>query len=175
MRTPSTLLAAFTLLAVTACGAAGPVNSGSTSTGGQPLTQGATPMQQTMYFGAQYRFDEGLIIGVSTPKSFRPSGSAYPASSRAVAFEISIRNDGDQPYQLSGLSVSATVASVAAKQVQDPTQGYSGIIDAGKDVQPGRDTQVTLAFAVPDQPTQLQLCVRPSTNSPAVAVYGGSA
>lgn len=175
MRTPSTLLAAFILLAATACGAPGQVEGGSTSADGQPLAQAASPVQQTIPFGGQYRFSDGVTIVVSMPKSFQPSGSAYPTSSRAVAFEISIRNDSGQPYQLSGLSVSATAAGAPAKMVVDSTQGYSGIVDAGKDVQPGYDTQVTLAFAVPDQTALLQLTVRPATTSPAVALFAGPA
>jgi hypothetical protein len=175
VRIPSTLLAAFTVVAVAACGAPAPVNSGSKSTGGKPLAQEAAPLQQTIAFGGQYRFDDGLTVAVSAPKSFRPSRSAYPQCPRAAAFEISIRNDGDQPYQLSGLSVSATTAGAVAKQVVDSTQGYTGVVDAGKDVQPGRDAQLTLAFAVPDQPAQLRLSVRPASASPVVVVYSGSA
>lgn len=175
MRTPSTLLAAFVLLVVAGCGVTGQASGGSTTSGGQPLEQGAAPAAQTVDFGGQYRFHDGLTIVVSTPKSFRPSGSAYPRSDRAVAFEISIRNDGSQPYQLSGLSVSATVAGTTAKQLVDSTLGYIGIADADKDVQPGRDTQIMLAFAVPDQLSPLRLSVRPAKTNPVSAVYSGSA
>lgn len=127
-----------------------------------------------MHFGDQYRFGDGLTIVISSPKSFNPSGGAYPRSNRAVAFEIAIRNDSTQPYQLSGLSVSATIDGAVAKQLIDSTQGYGGVVDAGKDVQPGRDTRVALAFAVPDQPSPIELTVRPAATSEAVAVYSGS-
>lgn len=175
MRTPSTLLAAFVLLVVAGCGVTGQASGGSTTAGGQALEQGAAPAVQAVDFGGQYRFRDGVTIVVSTPKSFRPSGSAYPHSERAVAFEISIRNDGNQPYQLSGLSVSATVAGTAAKQLVDSTLGYIGIVDADKDVPPNRNAQILVAFAVPDQPTPLRLSVRPSKTSPLSAVYSGSA
>jgi hypothetical protein len=175
VRTPSTLLAAFVLLVVAGCGVTGQASGGSTTAGGQPLEQAAAPAAQTVDFGGQYRFHDGLTVVVSTPKSFRPSGSAYPHSERAVAFEISLRNDGSQPYRLSGLSVSATVAGTAAKQLVDSTLGYTGIIDADKDVPPGRDAQFMLAFAVPEQSTPLRLSVRPAKVSPVSAIYSGSA
>jgi hypothetical protein len=175
VRTASKLLTAFALLALAACGAPGQESGGAAGTGTQPLEQAAGPIAQTVDFGEQYRFGYGLSIMISTPKSFQPSSGAYPQSTRAVAFDISLRNDGGQPYQLSGLSVSATIDGVNAKQVVDSTLGYTGIINAGKDVQPGHDADFTLAFAVPDQPTQLRLSVRPATDSPVVCVYSGSA
>jgi hypothetical protein len=178
VRTPSTLLAAFTLCAVAicgACGASGQESNGSTSAGDQALAEDAGPVAQTMNFGAPYRFPDGVTVVISAPRPFHPSDSAYPRSNRAVAFEIGVRNDGDQPYHLSGLSVSATVEGAVAKQVVDSMQGYSGIVDADKHVQPGRDTGVTLAFAVPDEPHPIRLTVRTGEAGPVVAVYSGSA
>ncbi|HEX5271463.1 MAG TPA: hypothetical protein VFW33_13295 [Gemmataceae bacterium] len=175
MRTPRHVLIAAALLGLTACGAPAQVHSVEANAGGNPAVQAApAPAQQTIFFGGQYRFADGITISVSTPKSFRPSSSAYPRTDRAVAFEIAIRNDGDQPYRLSGLSVSATVAGAAAKQVVDSTQGYNGIVDAGKDVAPSRDVQVTLAFSVPEQPAEMRLSLRPTATSSVVAVYCGS-
>ncbi|WP_186382291.1 hypothetical protein [Amycolatopsis rhizosphaerae] len=175
MRTRRHVLIAAALFGLTACGAPTQVGSGALPDGGSPAVQAATPQQQTVGFGEQYRFTDGITISVSAPKSFRPSVSAYPHSDRAVAFELTIRNDSAQPYKLSGLIVSANVAGGAAKQVVDSPQGYSGIVDAGKDVQPAHDVQVTLAFAVPDQPVEMALSLRPTATSPVVAVYHGSA
>jgi hypothetical protein len=176
VRTPSTLLAAFALLTVAACGAPGQVDGGPANGDRQELAQDAGPVhQQTLYFGGQYRFDNGVTVVVSPPKSFQPSSSAYPRSNRAAAFEISVRNDGGQPYQLSGLSVAVTIAGVPTKQVVDATQGYSGIVDADKDLAPNHDMQVALAFVVPDQPTELTLSVRPAAESPVAAIYRGTA
>ncbi|HVV09930.1 hypothetical protein [Amycolatopsis sp.] len=175
MRTPARVALVAALLSLTACGGQAQVNSGAPAVGGSPAVQAASPVQQTVDFGAQYHFADGVTVLVSAPKSFRPSTSAYPRSARAVAFEIAIHNDGDQPYRLSALSVSATAAGTAAKQVVDSTQGYSGIVDAGKDVPPGRDVQVTLAFAVPEPPSAMRLSLRPNATSSVVAVYCGSA
>lgn len=177
MRTRRHVLIAAALLGLTACGAPAEVGSRALpdADGGSPAVQAVAPQQQIVGFGEQYRFNDGITVSVSAPKSFRPSVSAYPHSARAVAFELTIRNDSDQPYKLSGLIVSATVAGGAAKQVVDSTQGYSGIVDAGKDVQPAHDVQVTLAFAVPNQPAEMSLSLRPTASSSAVAVYRGSA
>ncbi|KAA9162148.1 hypothetical protein FPZ12_012945 [Amycolatopsis acidicola] len=165
---------AAALVGLAACGAPAQGNS-TRAEGGGPAVQAAAPAQQTVDFGARYHFTDGVTVLVSAPKSFRPSTSAYPRTDRAVAFEISIHNDGDQPYRLSALSVSATAAGAAAKQVVDSTQGYSGIVDAGKDVPSGRDVQVTLAFAVPEAPSEMRLSLRPNATSSVVAVYCGSA
>lgn len=175
MRTPKHAMAAVVLVAVTACGAPAPVESGSTSTGGDVALQQALPALRTLDFGGQFRFDDGVAVSVSAPKPFRPSSSAYPRSDRAVAFEIIIRNEGDQPYRLSGLTVTATVGDVASKQVVDSTQGYSGIVEAGKDVQPGRDVRLSLAFTAPPQPAEMKLTLRPTATSPVIAVYCGPA
>ncbi|GHF15199.1 hypothetical protein GCM10017786_56190 [Amycolatopsis deserti] len=175
MRTPRHAMAALALVAVTACGAPAQVEGGSTSTGGDVAIQQAVPALRTLDFGGQFRFGDGVAVSVSAPKPFKPSESAYPRSDRAVAFEIIIRNDGDQPYRLSGLSVSATVGDVASKQVVDSTQGYSGIVDAGKDVQPGRDVRLNLAFTAPPEPAEMRLTLRPTATSPVIAVYCGPA
>lgn len=177
MRTLRHVLAATALAGLVACGAPAQTETVARNDVGSPALQAApaAPAQQTLLFGGQYRFANGITISVSTPKSFQPSTSAYPHSDRAVAFEIAIRNDGDQPYRLSGLSVSATVDGSGAKQVVDPTQGYSGIVDAGKDVPAGRDVRVTLAFAVAEQQTEMKLALRPTATSNVVAVYCGAA
>ena len=173
MRAFRRLAPAVALAGLAACGAPGHVDSGAGDSGSRAV-QAAAPTPQMVTFGGQYRFGDGITISVAAPKSFQPSTSAYPRSDRGVAFDITIRNDGDQSYQLSGLSVSATIGGTTAKQLVDSTQGYSGIVDAGKDVPPSRDVRVTLAFAVPDQPCEMRLSLRPSANTPVIAIYSGS-
>lgn len=174
MRTLRHVLVAAALVGLAACGAPAQTETVARNDIGNPaLRAEPLPAQHLVAFGGQYRFTSGIMISVSTPKSFQPSSSAYPHSERAVAFEIAIRNDGDQPYRLSGLSVSANVDGTGAKQVVDPTQGYAGIVDAGKDVPSGRDVRVTLAFAVQRQPSEMRLSLRPTATSTSVAVYWG--
>lgn len=175
MRTTRHVLIAAALVGLAACGAPSPPGV-ARNDAGNPAIQGAPaqPAEQMLAFGAQYRFADGITVSVSTPKAFQPSSSAYPQSARAAAFEITIRNDGAQPYQLSGLAVSATLDGDTAKQLVDPTQGYSGIVDADKDVPPGRDASFTLAFAIADTPAAMRLSLRPTATSSTVAVYCGS-
>ncbi|UOX88889.1 hypothetical protein MUY14_45710 [Amycolatopsis sp. FBCC-B4732] len=144
---------------------------------GSPAGAGASASQASndLKFGADHRFASGLAISVGSPKSFRPSPSAYPQSPRGAAFDIQLTNEGATTYKLSGLTVTATSSGTAVKQVVDTTQGFTGITDAGKDVLPGRSVLITLAFAVPREQTQLRLQLRPSATEPAAVTYCGPA
>jgi hypothetical protein len=126
-------------------------------------------------FGDDFRFESGITVSVAQPKSFMPSETAYPQAARAVAFEISIYNGSNRPYRLSNLGVTATVASTPAKQVMDATQGFNGIVDADRDIPPQRNVRLTLAFAVPAEPSPLSLELRPNRAAEATATYRGSA
>ncbi|MFC9257010.1 hypothetical protein ACFWMR_10085 [Amycolatopsis thailandensis] len=175
-RTPKLLIAACSLMLAAACGVQAP-EKGAAVLGADAPAPGlaATHAEGDLAFGAPHRFATGVTIAVSAPKSFRPSASAYPQSPRAVAFGIEVTNAGDGTYRLSGLSVTGEVdgESPSVKQVVDPTQGYNGIADAGKDVAPGRSVHLNLAFAVPDRPVKLRLQVRPSPSEPVAAKYCG--
>ncbi|WP_243859176.1 hypothetical protein [Amycolatopsis arida] len=160
------------LLAVTACGAPTSMDAPTSAVGGVRMER---TVPGTLEFGRDHRFDSGVTVVVSTPKMFRPSDTAYPQSERAVAFEVSIYNDGPQPYRLSDLVVRAAVNDVPAKQVVDATQGFNGIVDADRDVPPQRNVRVNLAFAVPPEPAPLSVTVRPEPGSEDTAVYVGSA
>jgi hypothetical protein len=170
------MLAGCALLAAVACGA--PVQQAGDAAAAFPAAapaQGAAAPSGELKFGVAHTFADGVAITVSAPKSFQPSASAYPVSARAAAFDIAITNSGSDPYRLSGFSAIATVDGAQAIQVVDSTQGYNGIIDAGKDIASGRTVQLSLAFAVPSQPAELRLVLRPSTESPAAVTYSGSA
>jgi hypothetical protein len=136
--------------------------------------QAATPRDTDVAFGKQVLFDSGLSVTVSMPKLFQPSPSAYPRSERAAAFEVTVNNGSNQSYRLSGLAVEAEVAGEQMKQVVDPTQGISGIVDAGKDVPPGRHIRVTVAFAVAPEPAPLRLKLRPDVTEEPCATYVGT-
>ncbi|MEV6828891.1 hypothetical protein [Amycolatopsis sp. NPDC051102] len=145
--------------------------------GGSPAGAGASASQagNDLKFGADHRFPSGLTISVGAPTSFRPSPSAYPQSPRGAAFDVELTNGGSTTYKLSGLTVTATAAGTPVKQVVDTTQGFTGITDAGKDVLPGRSVHLTLAFAVPQDQTQLRLQLRPSATEPTAVTYCGPA
>ena len=70
---------------------------------------------------------------------------------RPVHFELTIENRGTNPYRVSQLAVSAVANGLAAEQVIDPVQGYTGIVSAGESIPAGQTTRVTLAFAMPEQ------------------------
>ncbi len=143
--------------------------------GGGQAGASAAQAGNDLKFGADHRFASGVTISVGSPESFKPSASAYPRSPRGAAFDVELTNDGATTYKLSGLTVTATSAGTPVKQVVDTTQGFTGITDAGKDVLPGRTVHVTLAFAVPQEATQLRLQIRPSATEPAAVSYCGPA
>lgn len=177
LRTPGRFLAACTLLALTACGATeasvppGPAAPGEPAVQASPATaqDGSTP------FGQEYRFESGLTLMISTPKSFTPSSSAYPRSPRAAAVEVSIYNGGEQPFRPTNLTATAKVDGEAAKQLVDPTQGFNGVADAATDLPPGRNIRLTMAFAMPERTAELAISVQPDSSVPATANYRGPA
>jgi len=175
-RTPKLLLAGCVLFAAAACGvhqASGtaPVEAGVVA----QQAKGVSSPEQDLTFGDPHTFGDGVTITVSNPKSFQPSASAYPHTGRAAAFEIGVSNDGSEPYRLSELTVTGLVNGVPATQVVDSTQGYTGILDAGRDIQPGKSVWVNLAFAVPSASTQLRLQLKPDDSEPAMVTYCGQA
>jgi hypothetical protein len=175
-RTPRLLLAGCALLAAVACGAPAQPGSTPTATSKPSMVRDAlAPAAGALNFGVENTFAGGVAITVSTPKSFQPSPTAYPHCERAAAFEIEVHNGGSEPYRLSGLSVTGSIAGTQAIQVVDSTQGFNGIVDAGKDIYPGRTVRLNLAFAVPPQPAELRLVIRPDTAGPVSATYSGSA
>lgn len=178
-RTPGRVLAACALAAaLTACGGA-PQASEDDADGRDAASPAvmASPSgtSGTVSFGGHYRFANGMTVVTSTPKSFTPSSNAYPASGRALSVEMSLYNDGAQPYRLSSLTVIAKVDGVQAKQVVDPVQGYNGVVEADRDVVPGRNVRLQLAFAVPSRSAELTLSVRPESASQETANYRASA
>jgi hypothetical protein len=142
---------------------------------GSPAGAAASQAGNDLKFGVDHQFPSGLTVSVGSPKSFRPSPSAYPQSPRGAAFDVQLTNNGPTTYKLSGLTVTATSEGAAVKQVVDTTQGFTGITDAGKDVLPGRAVHLTLAFAVPQDQTQLRLQIRPSATEAAAITYCGHA
>jgi hypothetical protein len=174
-RTPRLMLAACALLAAVACGVPAQAGDAAAAFQAAPPPQGASTPSSELKFGTAHVFAGGVSITVSAPRAFQPSASAYPAAERAAAFDIAVTNSGSDPYRLSGFSAVVTVAGTQATQVVDSTQGFNGIIDAGKDVAPGKTVRLSLAFAMPPQPCELRLVIRPSTESAAAITYSGSA
>jgi len=175
-RTSKIMFIAGLLSLAVSCGVPAAEN-GAAVMAGSPAGAGAGAAQaDDLQFGVQHRFDSGVTISVAAPRSFRPSATAYPSSPRAAAFDIEIANAGADTFKLSGLSVTAaTMAGTTVKQVVDTTQSINGIDDAGTDLAPGRSIHVTLAFAVPEQQTDLRLQVRPSASEQVAATYYGPA
>ena len=178
MRSPRHLLLACAVVALplTACSTAATTpTSRPVADGGSPAAQAAlAPGAVMAEFGVEHRFGSGISVLVAPPRLFQPSETAYPKCARAASFQIDVRNQGAQPFRLSNLFVSAMAGQKVAKQLYDVTHGYNGIADATRDVAPGDSVRVSLAFALPKQPTELRVTVRPDPDSQATATYRGS-
>ncbi|GAA1239962.1 hypothetical protein GCM10009676_25940 [Prauserella halophila] len=175
-------LAVCALLALTACGA-----ESATPTGGAAVPPGTTsrapvsdtparetPAQPAVLFGADHRFGSGLVVNVSEPKTFTPSDSAFPDADRAAAFTLTVYNETDKPYRISQLSVRAASGGERAPQVVDPTQGYTGIVEADSDLPAGERVELSYAFAVPPRHEMLKLTVCPDMSRESRAIYHGT-
>lgn len=116
-----------------------------------------------------------LVIEVSAPKSITPSDTAYPASKRAVAFEITVTNEGADEFRTDRFQVGATTDGHTARQVVDSTQGYTGSVDMPPVLAPGKAAHVTIAFAAPTSPVAVELRIEPADVGGGTADFAGQA
>lgn len=126
-------------------------------------------------FGERRSLQDGLVIEVSEPKSITPSDTAYPTSKRAVAFDITVSNEGDEEFRTDRFQVGATTDGHSARQVVDSTQGYTGSGDLPPVLAPGRSAHVTIAFAAPTGPVAIELRVEPADIAGGTADFAGQA
>jgi hypothetical protein len=126
-------------------------------------------------FGERRSVAHGLVIEVSEPKSITPSDTAYPAAKRAVGFEITVTNEGNEEFRTDRFQVSATTDGHTARQVVDSTQGYTGSGDLPDVLSPGRAAHVTIAFAAPSEPVAVELRVEPADVAGGTADFAGQA
>jgi hypothetical protein len=89
-------------------------------------------------------------------------------------FELTVENGTAAVYKPSQLAIKATIGGQPAQEVVDPAQGLGGYVAAQEDLPPGKTVQLTVAFAVPQQATDLRILVRPDVvdGAPAAAFAG---
>ena len=145
-------------------GPAEPANAGVTAAEGPSLRQGSdAPMSAPFTaFGAQRVWSNGLSITISQPRSLKPSETAFPQAPRAAVFVVTILNGSKSDYRPGQLTVRALAGGKAAQEVLDSVQGLNGVASAVNELPPGRDTTLTLAFAVPAEDVRMQLTVEPN-------------
>ena len=118
----------------------------------------------------------GLSVVVSAPRSLAPSETAIPPAKRTAVFTITVYNGSKASYRPSQLVVRATVNDSPVPELVDSVQGLNGLAGAVAELPPGRDTQLQVAFAVSEQPVQIQLTVQPGGQGQDVAtVFEGQA
>jgi hypothetical protein len=127
-------------------------------------------------FGEQRTWTGGLAIRIASPRSIKPSDTAYPQAARAAVFEMTIENGTNSPYKPSQLAVKAVLGTQPAQEVVDPAQGLNGFVAAAQDIPPDKSLKLTLAFAMPQQPGQLRIVVQPDVSGSTTTVaYEGQA
>jgi hypothetical protein len=118
---------------------------------------------------------DDVTLTIDPPQSFTPTDTAYPRAVRAVAFEMLIDNKSDTIYRPAQLSFVATADGVAAAQVIDSTQGYTGVVGAIDEVLPHQTLRFAIAFGVPEQPCVVRVAVRPASSSAnAIPIFDGT-
>jgi hypothetical protein len=156
--------ACCTLILAAAC-AAGPYSDAAPDpqrlSGSQTTSSSARGGETSTRPGGRHTLTGGLAVTVSAPKAFTPTETASPHAPRAVAFELTIDNEGSDVYRPAQLAVTATSNGVAALQVIDSTQGYTGIVGAD-DLPPGKHLRVAVAFAIPKEPAEVTLRIQPN-------------
>ncbi|AHH94638.1 hypothetical protein GCM10010174_54140 [Kutzneria viridogrisea] len=173
MRIVRLVVAGCAAALLTGCAATATTQLSAVESSETPLVAGrqssAAPHAAGMYsaFGEQHTWNSGLVVTISAPRSIKPSGSAYPQAARAAVFELTIDNGTASPYKPSQLTVRALLGNSATQEVVDTAQGLNGFVAAAQDIPPGKSAKLTLAFAMPKQPTSLRVVVQPDVSGAA--------
>ncbi|USX48818.1 hypothetical protein [Lentzea sp. HUAS12] len=127
-------------------------------------------------FGTQRVWASGLSVVVSAPRSLKPSETAVPPARRTAVFTITVYNGSKTSYRPSQLAVRALANGQPAPELVDSVQGLNGLATAVAELPPGRDTQLQLAFVVPESPAQVELTIKPGgQDQDAPTVFEGQA
>jgi hypothetical protein len=158
-------VAACVLLVLTACGAGRATDDVQQALRTPEPTAAAERSNYMAKDGPTKALGNGITLSVSAPTSFTPTDTAYPQADRAVAFELLISNGSDTVYRPAQLSFVATADGMAADQVIDSTQGYTGVVGAREQVLPNQTLRFAVAFGVPKQPCAVRVAVRPDSSA----------
>lgn len=164
----SSVVAFFVLVVAAGVSAGG--NSG--TTGGHGSTSGsfagspASTVEPTpesgpvrLAFGESHTWRGGETILVSPPREHKESNQflAAPSGKRYVALDVSVRNNGNDEYQV--MSTKLTVQHAGRVAQQNYMAG-----DPLPDVQlpPGGETTFTEVYEISDETGELQVSVQPN-------------
>lgn len=101
-------------------------------------------------FGQTYKWDDGLTVTISEPKSFKP-GEYAAGGEKAKAhalFNITVTNGSDQPFDPSLFIATLTSGEEEGEQVFDSENGLEG--SPNTKVLPGKKVKFTLGFGLKD-------------------------
>lgn len=136
----------------------------------------AEPETKIATWGERYTWPDGLAVEVSAPKPCKPSEYSIPQKvERAVKVTIRVTNGTKEPFNAGVLAVGgdAQFAGKKAESVFDSSGECGGGLDSAT-VLPGKDFEMSQAFAVGAQTGELQLVLQPNFGA-AKAIFVGQA
>jgi hypothetical protein len=114
----------------------------------------------TAGFGETVAYEDGLELVVGAPADFKPSEWAAGAedASNFVRFDVTITNGTDEPFDPSGVFLTASSGGSEGSQIFDSESGLDG--GPMTSVLPGQSVTFPVAFGVAD-PSDLLVQVAP--------------
>jgi Domain of unknown function (DUF4352) len=143
---------------------------------GKVATSPGNPSGESYPFGTVAKSGD-VSVSVSAPAKFTPSSSAAAIGGpirRAVVVNISITNNGTEPYQFNPFIVgpNATAGGAVAPAITDLESG-AGIADSAT-ILPGKSYTYKMAFSVPEQQGEFQVELSSSIFGSSVVFAGTS-
>ncbi|MDG4792689.1 DUF4352 domain-containing protein [Micromonospora sp. WMMD1082] len=121
--------------------------------------------------------DGGVVVTVSKPAKFTPSGSAagHQRGNTALLFSITVENQGDEPLDLSLAIVTAAFGAegTQAEAVFDSSKNINSLFEST--VAPGKKRTAKYVFSAPTKDTsEIAMTVQPAPFEDSTALFEGS-
>jgi hypothetical protein len=117
--------------------------------------------------GSTHKWQNGVSVAVGKPTEFEPSSSAVGTDpgKKYVLITFTVVNGSDKEYDPTDFQASVQSGNTEAAHVYDSAKGVSGA--PSTQIPTGRETKLSLAFAVPD-PADLTVLVAPGLDYESV-------
>ncbi|MER7079854.1 protein of unknown function [Saccharopolyspora kobensis] len=135
--------------------------NGQVETTGEPARLG---------FGEAHKWSTGEVFSISQPRPHTPSNEFLqaPEGKRFVEFDVTIRNEGDQGYNVVVSSLTVQHNGHVAQQ-----NYFAGDPFPSAQVPPGGDVTFTSVFEIGSEPGELQISVQPTPFAKDTAYFVG--
>jgi hypothetical protein len=126
----------------------------------------------TITWGEPHDFGNNVVVAISAPVAFTPATTS--GGSRAVVLSVTITNCGTKAYRPDHSVYAPTATFDGRPLTQIPLPGGTTDTPKAAAIQPHGSLGYRVAYALPPQPGQLHLTLRPNPNA-GQAVIGGQA